>query len=503
MTVIERIQRWIASGTGRWGLGLGVVLALVAGIGAAAIRSGTPLEVGSDRVGESDAAAAHATAGPPMAAVLEADSAVAAALAEEPEGSSGAAAADAADAVRSPVAEPVEWVSARTPSPVEPVGRERRVLKPESVRGIYVGSWPVGSARRFDQLLGFADRTEVNAFVIDVKDVTGEVSYASQVPLARQVGATERVRIADVRERLDRLRERGIYPIARIVVFKDPLLASARPEWSIQREDGSVWEDNKGVHWVDAYNRDVWDYNIELAREAIALGFSEIQWDYVRFPDAPNAYMREAVYPARAGRSRTEGIRAFMMHANDRLAELDVPITADVFGITTSAFNDVGIGQLWEEMSDVVDVLLPMVYPSHYPRGSWSYPNPNAAPYQIVRKAMEHGVNRSAEIENAAGIRPWLQAFSLGEPDYGPRHVRAQIDAVYDAGLTEWILWNPAVRYDPESLVTASGDEPWFAGMGAELYQPPEAGLDGADADAGAAVDSVRTKPLGAPVSGG
>ncbi len=404
-------------------------------------------------------------------------------------------AVDTAAAAEAAATEPVEWALPTDPSPVEPVPADQRVPKPEAVRGIYVGSWSVGSARRFGELVRLADETEVNAFVIDVKDVTGEVSYASRVPLAVQVGATNRIRIADVRARLATLREHGIYPIARIVVFKDPLLATARPEWSIEREDGTIWEDNKGVHWVDSYNRNVWDYNIELAREAIALGFSEIQWDYIRFPDVPSSYLLEAVYPAQEGRSKTDAVREFMIHSRDRMADLDVELTADVFGITTSTRRDIGIGQVWEKMSDVVDVLLPMVYPSHYPSGSWHFDNPNAAPYQIVKRAMDDGVERSLLIDNAAGIRPWLQAFSMGEPNYGPRHIRAQMDAVYDAGLTEWILWSPSARYPREAFASAAGEVPWFSGMAEALYEPPPVVTP---------VDSGGSRePLGTPAPNG
>ncbi len=404
---------------------------------------------------------------------------------------------DAVEAAAEPEAEPaaepapIEWASPREPSAVEPVPASERVPKPDAVRGIYVGAWSVGSADRLASLVRLADDTEVNAFVIDVKDVTGEVSYATKVPLAEQVGATRNLKIGDIRGVLALLREHGIYPIARIVAFKDPLLADARPEWSIRRADGSIWEDNTGVRWVDSFNDDVWAYNIELAREAIALGFSEIQWDYVRFPDAPQSYMEQAVYPARDGRTMSQGIRAFMIRSREELEGTGAPLTADVFGITTSAHRDVGIGQLWEDMADVMDVLLPMVYPSHYPRGTWDFPVPNAAPYQVVRKAMHHGVERSKDIENAATIRPWLQAFSLGDPPYTPEYVRAQIDAVYDAGLTEWILWNPSARYSAEALATRDGIEPWFAGRGEALYDPPDDDDD----------DRRRRGPLGSPAS--
>ena len=364
---------------------------------------------------------------------------------------------------------PIEWADPSTPSPVIPVPEHERVRMPESVRGIYIGAWVAGDSERLGRLIELADETEVNAFVIDVKDVTGEVSYASQVPLVQQVGATRRIKVGDMREMLARLRSHGIYPIARIVVFKDPLLASVRPEWAIQRKDGSTWEDNKGVRWVDSYNRDVWDYNIELAREAIALGFSEVQWDYVRFPDVPGSYMRDAVYPARDGRSKSDGIREFMIYSRARLDSLDVPLTADVFGVTTSARHDVGIGQVWEKMSDVMDVLLPMVYPSHYPAGTWGYDNPNGSPYEIVRKAMGHGVARSRSIRGAAEIRPWLQAFTMGDPEYGPREIRAQIEAVYDSGLDDWILWHPGVRYPRAAFLSEDGRGSWYAGYRSSL----------------------------------
>ena len=364
---------------------------------------------------------------------------------------------------------PIEWADPSAPSPVLPVPEHERIRMPESVRGIYIGAWSAGSAERLDRLIELADETEINAFVIDVKDVTGEVSYASRVPLVEQVGATRRIKIRDMRAMLARLRSHGIYPIARIVVFKDPLLASARPEWAIRRKDGSTWEDNNGIRWVDSFNRDVWDYNIELAREAIALGFSEIQWDYVRFPDVPGSYMRDAVYPAQADRSKADGIRDFMIYSRSRLDSLDAPLTADVFGVTTSATHDVGIGQVWEKMADVMDVLLPMVYPSHYPSGTWGYDNPNGAPYEIVKKAMGHGVARSRSIRGAAEIRPWLQAFTMGEPEYGPRQIRAQIEAVYDSGLDSWILWHPGVRYPRSAFMREDGRGSWYADYGASL----------------------------------
>jgi hypothetical protein len=335
-----------------------------------------------------------------------------------------------------------------------------RVQKPEAVRALYLNAWAAGSTARLAQLIDVANRTEINAFVIDVKE-GGEISYRSRVPLARQIDA-DKAHIGDIRGVLRKLRENGIYPIARIVVFRDAVLAEARPDWSVRHENGGEWIDSYGHRWVDSYNRDVWDYNIAIAREALELGFSEVQWDYVRFPDVPSSFMRVARWPARDGRSKAQGIREFLLYSRDQLREYDVPVTADVFGLTTSARTDMGIGQLWEKMVDATDVLLPMVYPSHYAPGSYGIAQPNAAPFEIVKTAMDHAVRRTRGVEGAATIRPWLQDFTLGAPRYGPAEVRAQINAVYAAGLTEWVLWHPGSRYSVEALASADGRVPTF-----------------------------------------
>ncbi|MEX0907102.1 MAG: putative glycoside hydrolase, partial [Gemmatimonadota bacterium] len=251
-----------------------------------------------------------------------------------------------------------------------------RMRKPDAVRGLYLNAWAAGSTAKLAKLIDIANRTEINSFVIDVKE-GGEVSYRSRVPLAGAIGA-DRAYIGDVRGMLRKLREAGIYPIARIVVFRDAVLADAYSELSVQHVNGGEWQDRDGHRWVDSFNRKVWDYNIALAREALELGFAEVQWDYVRFPDVPQALMRTAAWPAQEGRTKADGIRAFLLYSRQQLAKYDAPVTADVFGLTTSAGTDMGIGQYWEKMADATDVLLPMVYPSHYAKGSYGIAHPNA-----------------------------------------------------------------------------------------------------------------------------
>ena len=346
------------------------------------------------------------------------------------------------------------------PADYEPDPAERAFFlfeRPKHVRGLYVNAWSAGSRRRMAALIDLASRTEINSFVIDIKDATGYVSHRTGVPLARATGATGQIRIPSMSWLLGRLEEAEIYPIARIVIVKDPLLAAARPELAVRDTSGGVWEDNTGTVWMNPFSREVWDYHVAIAREVAEMGFREIQWDYVRFPDAPASALGRAHFPGRDGRLRTEAIREFLAYSRAELADLGVDITADVFGVTTSAAHDVGIGQVWESFIDVVDVALPMVYPSHYWKGSFGYDKPNSRPYEIVRRALEHAVERSAGLEGAGTTRPWLQDFTMGAPRYNAPEVRAQIQATYDAGIDEWILWNPGSRYTEAALEPADG----------------------------------------------
>ena len=337
--------------------------------------------------------------------------------------------------------------------PEEPV----EFVRPDAVRGIYVNAWAAGSSVRSQGLIDLASRTEVNALVIDLKDASGYVSYPTEVMTAREAGADQEIRIRDLVGLLERVQAAGLYPIARIVIVKDPLLIRARPEWAVQDTAGGVWVDSKGLVWANLYDQRVWDYHVELAKEAAAVGFPEIQWDYVRFADAPQEDLDRAVYPGADGRQRRDAVVAFLEYARAELEPFGVDMTMDVFGATTSAFNDVGIGQLWEGFIGSVDVALPMVYPSHYWPGSFGIQDPNGHPYEIVREALVAGLARSEAVEGAGSTRPWLQDFSLGAPRYEAPEVRAQIQATYDAGIEGWVLWNPSSRYTESALEPVDG----------------------------------------------
>jgi len=329
--------------------------------------------------------------------------------------------------------------------------------RPDNVKGLYVSAWAAGSSMRSQGLIDIAARTEINTFVIDLKDASGYVSYPTGVMTAREVGADQEIRIRDLPGLLERFRVAGIYPIARIVIVKDPLLIRSKPEWAVQDTAGGVWVDSKGLLWANLHDQRVWDYHIELAKEAAAVGFPEIQWDYVRFADAPQEDLDRAVYPGAEGRRRRDAVEAFLEYARAELEESGVAMTMDVFGATTSAQSDVGIGQYWERFIGSVEVALPMVYPSHYWVGSFGIQDPNGHPYEVVRAALVSGLQRSEAVEGAGVMRPWLQDFTLGSPRYEAPEVRAQIQATYDAGIDEWLLWNASSRYTEAALEPAEG----------------------------------------------
>jgi hypothetical protein len=250
--------------------------------------------------------------------------------------------------------------------------------------------------------------------------------------------------------------------VARIVVAKDPLLAERRRQWAIKRaaDTSAAWLDKNGKPWLDPHHREVWQYAIDLAREAVNLGFSEIQLDYVRFPDEKRL-VREAVFPLAGGRPRAQVIRDQLGFVRESLRDARVPLSIDVFGLTTTDTTDMGIGQRWEMFVDQADYIMPMTYPSHYAPGTYKLGNPNAQPYAVIARAIQDAMRRSEGIAGAGELVPWYQDFTLGPPRYGAQQVRAQIRAGYDNGVLSWVLWNPGSRYTIAALadsITAAED---------------------------------------------
>jgi hypothetical protein len=327
---------------------------------------------------------------------------------------------------------------------------------PDRVRGIYVSGWIAGSREPMERLIRLVDETDLNAMVIDVKNDYGKLTYRSSLPEVRAVGADREPAVRDMAGLLRRLKEKRIYTIGRVVVFKDPLLARAKPEWAFRTKSGAIWRDRKGTPWVEPYRPEVRAYNIAIAKEAAALGFDEIQFDYVRFPDNGEAMDRVVRYRNPQGWTKREAIGRFLRDAREALHETGTAVSADVFGLVTTARDDMGIGQTWREIAPAVDVISPMVYPSHYAPGTYGVRHPDLEPDVIVRRALDDAGRRNrvlaAEGKNPARIRPWLQAFTATwvspHRPYRAGEIREQIRAAEAAGVEQFLLWDPACTYD-------------------------------------------------------
>ena len=325
---------------------------------------------------------------------------------------------------------------------------------PAQIRGIYLNAYGAGSKARLPKLLAIADSTEINTFVVDVKDEKG-VHYPTQIALAKQLTQKGEVTLLNLKAFADTLHAHGIYAIGRVVVFKDPILSKAKPDWSIKNPSGALWTDKAGNTWVSAWDPNVWEYNIQIAEEVLKAGFDEIQFDYVRFPE-PFPSLPQQVHPHAKG-DRTDAIVAFLKKAEPRIHALGGVMAADVFGLSPNDPKDVNIGQQWERILGVADHVLPMVYPSHYlPTHLRGVPTPNKMPYETVFNSVGIGVMRVEKLKESgvtpARVIPWLQAFNAPWVNknypYGPEQAAAQIKAVHDTGLEDWIFWHPGSRYE-------------------------------------------------------
>lgn len=353
---------------------------------------------------------------------------------------------DAPVAQEAPKGGVVVAAASSTPPAVASMGELQSAPDP-IIRGLYINRFASQSKARMTKLLAMADTSEINAFVIDVKDEFG-LNYRSSDPMVQKNQGTSTM-VPDMKALLDTIRAHGILPIARIVVFKDSVTARLNPGHTIRKPDGSPWRDKKGLTWVNPYANSIWEYNFRVAEEAVRLGFGEVQFDYIRFPE-PYKSLPQQVFPEQNGRTKSAALAEFLQIANKRLDKLGVRTTADIFGLVTSVNGALEIGQAWEPLARVVDVLLPMTYPSHYPRGSLGVARPNAEPYKIQYEAILRAKQRNDAIGvKGERVRPWIQAFTLGAPAYGPAEIEAQKKGIYDAGYDGWVLWHPGSRYEP------------------------------------------------------
>lgn len=323
------------------------------------------------------------------------------------------------------------------------------------VKGIYVTGYKAGGS--IDALIELTKRTEINTFVIDVKDDNGNMLFFSETAEKYVSSANKHPYVDDPAAFVQKLKDNDIYVIARIVTFKSPRYSKQHPERSIvYKGSNTLFRSRDGISWASPYDRDLWDYNIGVALEAAHYGFDEIQFDYVRFPDTGSKKDKSLDFRNNLGENKTEAIQGFLKLAYKTLSAEEVYVAADVFGWTATAIGDVGIGQHWEAMTNVVDYMCPMVYPSHYGQGNFGLSVPDAFPYETIDRSMKDAIARNNNVETPAHLRPWIQDFSApwvkGHIAYGAREVGLQIQALKDNGINEYILWNPLNRYSENAL---------------------------------------------------
>ncbi len=326
-------------------------------------------------------------------------------------------------------------------------------LPPHSVRAAYLTYYGVADRGIRQRVLDLVSRTELNAVVIDVKGDRGMIPYRTGVQAAIDAGAQGPVIIKDFEEQLAGWKAQGIYTIARIVAFKDNLRATTRPDLAIiDTHTGKPWIDRENLAWVDPFREENWDYLIAVAKEAVAKGFDEVQFDYVRFPTDGKLSAARYSQPNNAT-TRLPAIAAFLAKARRELGPTGAFLGADVFGYTAFNSNDTDIGQRIEELSAHLDYMCPMVYPSGYHLGIPGVRNPMKNPYEVVKESVR--LTRQRSQNPAMQVRPWLQDFkdyAFDKRIFGPGEVTAQIRAANDAGASGWMLWNPRNDYTAAAL---------------------------------------------------
>lgn len=335
---------------------------------------------------------------------------------------------------------------------------------PEPLKALYMTSCVAGTPSWRESLKTLIETTELNAVVIDIKDYTGVVSFPNDFP---KTDIGKGCVVSDMREFVQSLHENGIYVIGRISVFQDSSYTKIFPELAVKKKsDGGVWKDHKGLSFIDVGAKPYWDYIIDISKEAYEMGFDELNYDYVRYPSDGN--MKDTNYTWTLGTGSTsspqatkpEMLESFFKYLHENMRNTGAKLSVDLFGMTTTAKNDMNIGQVLERALPYFDYVAPMVYPSHYPKTWNGFANPAEHPYEVVKISMSSGKEREQRLNISNGLatstpsklRPWLQDFNLGAT-YGPDKVKAQIQATYDVGLTSWMLWNAGNKYTKEALL--------------------------------------------------
>ncbi len=349
-----------------------------------------------------------------------------------------------------------DFVLSATAILIPPPFEVTHIKTPTSVKAIYMSSWVAGSPKLRNVLVDLIDKTEINSVVIDIKDYTGKINFEVNNPELKAYNSVEN-RIPDIKEFIGKLHDKGIYVIGRISSFQDSYLVKTHPELAVTDKSGKVWRDRKGIAWLDVSAKPVWHYLTLIGEEAYATGFDELNFDYIRFPSDGN--MENIKFPFSQEKVKSVALKEFFAYLDTTFHPKGIPISADLFGMTTSNNDDLGIGQVLGDALVHFDFVAPMVYPSHYPKTFLGYSNPATKPYEVIKFAMDSAVKKAIVASTSPNkLRPWLQDFSIGGIEYTPEMVRAQITATYDVGLDSWMLWNASNIYTAAALLPSNAN---------------------------------------------
>lgn len=321
-----------------------------------------------------------------------------------------------------------------------------RESEPEGVDGV----------NKLERALAICNQTPINALVIDVKSDDGYVTWSSDIKVVNDLDTSYPSSYDDFEGLLKYMKAHDIYPIARVVVFKDFVLPEIRPEHAMQLIEGGSYKDDQGMPWVNQYDHFVWDYVVAISKEAALRGFEEIHFDYIRYPDNAAGYNPIVTYPGREeGKRKDQNIQDFIEYAMKELKPYNVKVAAAVFGIITRSWEDYpeDIGQTWIKITRDIDVISPMIYPSHYSEGWYGYDVPDREPYGLFHKALLEALEKNASMASPAKIRPWIQGFTAewvdGYLDYTPEVIAQQVIAGEELGIDEFLIWNAVSEYNP------------------------------------------------------
>jgi len=312
--------------------------------------------------------------------------------------------------------------------------------------GVYMTASTAGSSKG----LSLADQVIEaggNAIIFDVKDRPGDLSYMSKVALARTIATGSLAAIDRPAVLVDKLHQRGLHVVARLACFYDVRLATHRPDLVPRSKEGGLWSERGVPNWVDPSLPEVQQYLLDLAAEAAELGVDEIQLDYVRFPTGGNP--SDALFsfdPTQV--AKHEIITEFVRRVRLVVAKRDVLLSADIFGVAAwgREADVLSTGQLLEDLLPHLDVVSPMLYPSHFSSGFHRIHDPTAYPYFFVYQGCRR-LKLMAE-ENGVAVRPWIQAFPHGVTQFSRLFVTEQMLGAQEGGAAGWMLWIQTNRYD-------------------------------------------------------